>query len=47
MSNYLAKNTLPHVGTTPAVRGDGIRFYDTNGKQYYDFSSQTLNLLLV
>lgn len=46
MSNYLAKNTLPHVGTTPAVRGDGIRFYDTNGKQYYDFSSQTLNLLL-
>ena len=46
MSNYLAKNTLPHVGTTPAVRGDGIKFYDANGKQYYDFSSQTLNLLL-
>ena len=44
--NYLAKNTYPNSNGSPIISGHGIDFEDENGKEYKDFSSQTLNLLL-
>ena len=43
---YMARNTWPNTTAAPAERGEGIYFWDVNGKRYVDFSSQTLNLLL-
>ncbi|SDM33184.1 taurine---2-oxoglutarate transaminase [Paenibacillus sp. OK060] len=43
---YLTRNTWPVEGTSPACRGEGIYFWDYDGKRFMDFSSQTLNLLL-
>lgn len=40
------KNTLPDPSAFPIERGEGVYFWDTSGKRYIDFSSQTLNLLL-
>lgn len=43
---YLTNNTWPVENVSPIHRGEGIYFWDYNGKKYMDFSSQTLNLLL-
>jgi len=43
---YFTGNTRPAEDTVPAVRGQGIYFWDEHGKRYMDFASQTLNLVL-
>lgn len=43
-SNYFSKNTIP-CGIEISY-GEKEFFYDTNGKKYFDFCSQTLNLSL-
>jgi len=45
-SQYLTSNTLPIGNSLPIAKGEGIYFWDCDGKKYIDFSSQTLNLLL-
>lgn len=44
--NFLTSNILPDPNVSPVEKGEGIYFWDTSGKKYTDFSSQTLNLLL-
>jgi len=44
--NNLTKNTKPAQNTVPIVKGKGIYFWDEQGKEYMDFASSTLNLLL-
>ncbi len=41
---HLAKNMIP--SNTELVKGRGIKVYDSNGKEYLDLTSQTLNLNL-
>ncbi|MFQ6127116.1 MAG: aspartate aminotransferase family protein [Candidatus Heimdallarchaeota archaeon] len=41
---FLSKNIKPQYPSL--VKGEGIRVFDVNGKEYLDFSSQTLNLNL-
>ncbi|WP_027085484.1 aspartate aminotransferase family protein [Cohnella panacarvi] len=43
---YLANNTWPDPSLGPAVKGEGIYFWDTEGNRFADYSSQTLNVLL-
>lgn len=43
---YLTSNVLPNPNVAPAVKGEGIYFWDAEGNKYMDFASQTLNLLL-
>ena len=44
MQNSLTKNILPL--NIVVKRAKGVKFWDYNGKEYLDFSSQTLNLNL-
>lgn len=43
-TKYLSKNTVP-LGL-PLVKGKGVVVTDINGKEYLDFTSQTLNMNL-
>lgn len=43
---FITGNTRPAEDTLPIVKGEGIYFWDEDGKKYIDFASHTLNLLL-
>ncbi|MBU4338167.1 aminotransferase class III-fold pyridoxal phosphate-dependent enzyme [Patescibacteria group bacterium] len=43
---FLTKNIIPEASKIVMKKGKGVVLWDNNGKDYIDFSAQTLNLSL-